>query len=316
VATLGTAITEEHARIIAKYTKKVIVSYDSDEAGINAANKAMRLLGAVGVEVRILKMEGAKDPDEYIKKFGAPAFRSLIEQSRTGFEYKLEAIMQKYDISQTEQKLRAVADIVEIISDYYSGVEREVYISRAAEKMKVSSDALAGDVEKKRGKKLRELHNVQTREAHASIRDFGDRINPDAAKNPRAAAAEETILGLLLLYPEQREAVASGAVLLEPEQFVTAFGRRAFEAIMRLHSEEGGFVFSLLGADFTPDEMGRLQSLEVNRRALSDNGAKVLSDAVAVLLNSSEGTEKSLDDALAEKRQRLEAQRQKRKNNT
>ncbi len=315
VATLGTAITEEHARIIAKYTKKVIISYDSDEAGINAANKAMRLLGAVGVEVRVLKMEGAKDPDEYIKKFGAAAFKSLVEQSRTGFEYKLEAVCQKYDISQTEQKLRAVGEIVEIISDYYSGVEREVYVLRAADRLKVSADALTGDVEKQRNKKLRELKNAQTREAHASIRDFGDKINPDAAKNPRAAAAEETILGLVLLYPEQRDAILSGDVKLSADDFFTAFARRAFEAIMRLHSEEGGFVFSLLGADFTADEMGRLQSLEVNRRSLTDNGSKVLDEAVAVLRQArTSASDKSLGDALAEKRQRLAAERQKRKN--
>lgn len=312
VATLGTAITEEHARIIAKYTKRVIISYDSDEAGVNAANKAMRLLGAVGVEVRVLKMEGAKDPDEYIKKFGASAFKSLIEQSRTGFEYKLEAVAQKYDVSQTDQKLRAVAEIVGIISDYYSGVEREVYVMRAAERLKVSADALAGDVEKQRNKKLWELKNAQTKEAHASIRDFGDRINPDAAKNPRAAAAEETILGLLLLYPEQRDAVLAGQVSLTSDDFFTDFSRRAFDAIMRLHGEEGGFVFSLLGADFSADEMGRLQSLEVNRRSLTDNGVKVLEEAISVLRGAKEGTgEKSLGDALAEKRKRLAAQRQK-----
>jgi DNA primase len=312
VATLGTAITEEHARIIAKYTKRVIISYDSDEAGVNAANKAMRLLGAVGVEVRVLKMEGAKDPDEYIKKFGAASFKSLIEQSRTGFEYKLEAVTQRYDVSQTEQKLRAVAEVVGIISDYYSGVEREVYVMRAAERLKVSADALAGDVEKQRNKKLWELKNAQTKEAHASIRDFGDRINPDAAKNPRAAAAEETILGLLLLYPEQRDAVLAGQVSLTSDDFVTAFSRRAFDAIMRLHGEDGGFVFSLLGADFTADEMGRLQSLEVNRRSLTDNGVKVLNEAVAVLRGAKAGAaEKSLGDALEEKRKKLAAQKQK-----
>ena len=108
VATLGTAITEEHARIISRYTKKVIISYDSDEAGQKAANKAMLLLGKVGVEVRVLKMQGAKDPDEFIKKKGAEAFKSLLTESRTGFEYKLEAVLSKHDISQVEEKRRAL----------------------------------------------------------------------------------------------------------------------------------------------------------------------------------------------------------------
>nr|MBQ4319456.1 DNA primase [Clostridia bacterium] len=93
VATLGTAMTPEHAGIIRKYTKKVIISYDSDEAGQNAADKAFRLLGEVGVDTRILKMEGAKDPDEYIKKFGPDKFRMLLDGSRSQFEFKLDGIL-------------------------------------------------------------------------------------------------------------------------------------------------------------------------------------------------------------------------------
>ena len=81
VATLGTAITSEQARIFAKYTKQVIICYDSDNAGQTAASKAMRLLGEVGVDVRVLTLDGAKDPDEYIKKYGADAFRYKLSEA-------------------------------------------------------------------------------------------------------------------------------------------------------------------------------------------------------------------------------------------
>ena len=114
VATLGTAITEEHARIMAKYTKEVIICYDSDDAGVNAANKAMRVLGGVGVNVRVLKVEGAKDPDEYIKKYGGASFSNLIDRSRTGFEFKSEAGFAKYDIKDQQGRLKAAEELVKI----------------------------------------------------------------------------------------------------------------------------------------------------------------------------------------------------------
>ncbi|MCQ2354760.1 MAG: DNA primase [Clostridia bacterium] len=317
VATLGTAITEDHARIIAKYTKKVIVSYDSDEAGVNAANKAMRILAKVGVEVRILKMKGAKDPDEFIKKFGAAAFRNLVGESRTGFEFKLEAITAKYNLEDTSQKVRASAEIVGIIADYHSGVERELYIARAAEVTKIPQAALREDVERIRKARIREQQKEVTREAHASIRSLGDKVNPDAAQNSRVAFAEETVLGLMLIFPEYRDRIASEDIRLEENDFLTSLGKRAFSAIMRLHGSEGGFAFALLGEEFTPDEIGRIRSWEIKRRALSENGTGVFAGAINVLHEERMKREKpadsiSLADALAQKRRELEEARKKR----
>ena len=114
VATLGTAITPEQARIFAKHTKKVIICYDADNAGQNAAQKAMRLLGEVGVEVRVLKLAGAKDPDEYIKKFGADSFRRTLGESKIGFDYSLEKIISAHDISLPEEKIKASADVYKL----------------------------------------------------------------------------------------------------------------------------------------------------------------------------------------------------------
>lgn len=318
VATLGTSITEEHARIMAKYTKKVIISYDSDEAGVRAANRAMQILASVGVEVRILKMKDAKDPDEYIKKFGAAGFRSLLGESRTGFDFKLEALLAKYNVEIPEERIRAADEAAQIIAGYYSGVERDIYVARAAEKLKTKSASLAEDVERARRKGTYQRMEAENREAHSVARNIGDRVNPDAARNPRAAAAESTLLGLLMLYPEHRDAVASGQNALEADDFQTALGRRAFEAIMKLHGEEGGYSFSLLGGDFTPDEMGRLQKYEVDRRQMSENGTEVFSQAAAVLREERRKTEggqsTSLADVIAEKRRKAEEERRRREN--
>jgi len=283
VASLGTALTDDHARIMAKYTQRVILAYDSDEAGQRAAHRAMGIFAKVGLDVRILQMDGAKDPDEYIKKFGADKFRQLLKKSSTGFNFKLESVLARHDVTRPEEKIKAAAELCEIISRVYASAEREVYIHAVSERLGISTDSLKGDVERLQRIHAKEGRQQQSRQAQLSAMNLGDKINRDAAGNVQAAAAEDTVIGLLLLYAEHRAAIRKGVVTLSSEDFVTAFNRRAFEGIMALEESEGGFDFSLLGEFFTPDEMGRLAKLEQARRALSENGTAVLRGAIETL---------------------------------
>lgn len=283
VATLGTAITGEQARIMAKYTKKVIISYDSDEAGQRAANRAMQLLGEVGLDVRVLKMHGAKDPDEYIRKFGADRFRHLLGQSKTGFEYKMENILAKYNITAPDEKIKASGELCNIIASVPSAAEREVYIGRASSALSITSDALKSDVERQRRKLIREQRKNESREALNTAKNYGDRVNTDAVKNVAANSAEETILGLILTYEEHREAIASGKIPLCAEDFFTDLGKRIFEAVMELHNNNEPFDPAYLGERFTPKEIGRITKYKIDRGQLTQNGADVLQGAVEKL---------------------------------
>ncbi len=283
VATLGTAITPEHARVFSKYTQKVIISYDADDAGQNAANKAMKLLGEVGMEVRVLKLNGAKDPDEYIQKFGSDRFRRVLEESRTGFEHKSDRILAKYDLSVGTDKIRASNELCAIIAEYYSPVEREVYISNAASRLEIPADVLRNTVEQIRRRQAREQRAQESREAQASVKHFGDRINPEAARDVKGSAAEESVLGLLLIFEEYRNAVEKGEIPLAADDFVTGFHKRVFEEIMRLHAGESGFRFELLGMNFSADEVGRIEKMEMTRQQLSQNGPSVFRSAVSAL---------------------------------
>ena len=301
VATLGTAITPEHARVFSKYTQKVIISYDSDEAGQNAANKAMRILGEVGMDVRVLKMNGAKDPDEYIRKFGADRFRRVLDESRTGFDHKSEQILSRYDLSVGSDRIKASNEICALIAEYWSGVEREVYISQVAGKLGLSPEVLKNSVEQIRRKQTRAHVAKESREAQASVKNFGDRINPDAAKNPRATSAEDTVLGLLLGFEEYRNAVENQEIELAEDDFVTAFNRRVFASVMRLHQGEGGFRPELLGIEFSPDEMGRIEKTEMARSQLA-HSTEIFRSAVRVLKDAKKKEAmqgESLDQRLA-----------------
>lgn len=279
VATLGTALTPDQARLMAKHTKQVIISYDSDDAGQAATRKAVRMLTDVGLEVRILRMEGAKDPDEFIKKHGADSFRRLLDSSRTGFEFKLETTLQKYDVSIATEKIKASSELCEYISEIWSEVERDVYISSVAQRLSLPSDGLKNDVERIRRKKIKSYNSKTANEARLEAMGVGDKVNPDAIKNVKAKAAEEAVIGLLLLYDEYRDRVSSGKTAISAEDFVSDFHRRVFEKIMELHNA-GQYDFSLLGQFFNLDEIGRLQGLEQNRRRLTENGLEVFENCV------------------------------------
>ena len=99
VASLGTSLTEEHAAILAKNTPEVVLTYDGDEAGQNATRRAIPMLEKMGLQVKVLRMQGAKDPDEFLKKYGADRFRLLLDQSENQAEYRLESLKRKFDLT-------------------------------------------------------------------------------------------------------------------------------------------------------------------------------------------------------------------------
>lgn len=288
VATLGTAITSEQARIMAKHTKKVIISYDSDEAGQRAANRAMQFLSEVGLDVRVLHMSGAKDPDEFIKQFGADRFKQILAESKTGFDFKLDGVLARHDIQIPAEKIKASEEICDIIAGIYSGVEREVYIAHASERIGVSIDGLKSDVDRMRSRKMREQKKAESREAMNSARNYGDRVNIDAVKNILANSAEETILGLMMTYDEHRAAIEKGKIELSKDDFFTSLGAKMFDAIMDLQRSDGGFNPSLLGEKLTAEEIGRLTKFSISRREMTKNGLDVLESAVLALKKEKE----------------------------
>ena len=283
VATLGTAITSEQARMMTKYTKKVILLYDSDEAGQRATDRAMKLLGEVGMDIRVLKLNGAKDPDEYIKKFGADRFRAMLGESRTGFDFKMSRALSGYDLQIPDEKIKASQALCEIISESFSSVEREVFLGKASEKLELPIDVLRNNVELLIRKRTSEQKKNESKNAQMSIKNIGDRINPDSVKFVQANAIEENILGLLLIYDEYRQSVSKGEIELTDDDFVTSFGKKAFTAVMELQNGTDEFLPALLGERFSADEMGRIEKMKQNRLALTENGRSVFEASVQAL---------------------------------
>lgn len=312
VASLGTALTDEQARIMARYTKQVIIAYDGDSAGQRAAGRAMDVFARVGLDVRVLRITDAKDPDEYIRKFGTDAFARLLKGSSTGFSYRLDGVLNRYNIKEPEDRIKAAAELCGMVARVWSSAEREVYLQAVSERLGLPIDSLRRDVERAQARIQHDRHQSEARAARMSALALDDRVNPEAAGNIRAAAAEDTVLGLMLLYEEHRRAVREGAVSLTADDFVTAFNRRVFEAIMELENSDGGFSTAVLGEKFDPDEMGRLAKLAQARRNLSENGQSVLKAAVRTLQDEKNAVTKddappedSLERLLEKKRQKM-----------
>lgn len=282
VATLGTALTPEQARIMSRYTKKVLISYDSDAAGQKAANRAIGILGEVGLDVRVLKITGAKDPDEFIKKYGAAKFSEQLAGSHGKFEYNMDNILRRHDITIPDEKIKALNELSVLIADIYSSAEREVYISAVSKRLDVPAESIRADVTRIIKKKKSEYKKKESQTIVRQAAGFGDRINPDYAKNVAAAKAEEMVLGLMLLYPEHRSAVQEGKVVLTEQDFFTDFGRRVFHAIVQMQ-KEGAFDVSMLGAFFSPEEQGRIMRYQLARQDLTDNGSAVFAESVSAL---------------------------------
>lgn len=281
VATLGTALTEEQARLMTRYTKKVIISYDMDEAGRRAADRAVRMFGDVGMEVKLLTISDAKDPDEYIKKFGAERFRRMLEESRTKFDYNFERVLSRYDMKNPQEKIKALGSMCDLISGFYSAAERDVYIAEAARIMEVDASAIRRDVDRLIMKRQNEYREREKQKMHRDIAGFGDRVNPDFVKNPAASRAEETLLGLLLLREENRKLAFSGDDPLLEEDFYTEFGKKVLRFIRDAYDE--GHAPDMLDEHFTTEEVGRITRVRIARMQLTENGEEVFREGLALL---------------------------------
>ncbi len=302
VATLGTAITPEQARLMRRYAPRVYICYDSDAAGKRATEKAIALLQQADVEVRIIHMEGAKDPDELIRKKGKDAFVFALNRAKPQFEFKTDEILQKYDLRLPEEKVKAARDICELLASVSSPVEREIYISRLSQKLDVAKENLTRDVDRAIRRHRSQQHREDFSQFARQSQGLGDRINPQKMENLRASAAEEAILGMILLYPEYAPQIASGKIALGEADFVTDFHRRVFAEIMRQAGEGGTFEFGHLGQSFTPEEVGRITQLSMKRSSLSNNNEKTLCECIATLKEEKAPTKPSLFSPIPKKK--------------
>ena len=300
VATLGTAITSEHARIIKRYVSKAVLAYDGDEAGRKAVDRAIKLLTEAGVESKVLVMRDAKDPDEFIKKFGREAFRRLIDESRSRFDYIIETVVSKYKLYNADEKIKAAGELCREIASVYSKVERDIYIQKTADALGLDPNSVRHDVNKQIGKNANYEKKRQTEELIRVTSGISDRVNPDYAKKPKVGRLEEEILGILMLHPEY-VSLPVGTSPLGEDDFFAGLGRRLF-VFIKNKTELDGFSVGVLPEEFSNDEVSRAVSMQTARRDLTNDAEAYKTYASSLRHEKSKTSDMSLEDLIKNKR--------------
>ena len=251
IASLGTSLTNEQARLISRYKNEVILAYDSDGAGVKASQRAIGILEKLDVKVKVLRWEGAKDPDEYIQLRGAGAFRNLIEKSESQIDYRLLNIKNKYDLSIPEQKVDYLKEATRLVATFPGNVERQVYSIRVAELAGVSQDA----VEKEVAQQRKRLLSAARKDIEHQSRP-GSTVQPMERgikyASPASAAAEEGIIRLLYLEPALAPAAAGN---IRWEEFTAPELGHIFSALLSHIQTNTVPSTNALAGELSPDEM-------------------------------------------------------------
>ncbi|MBQ8731968.1 MAG: DNA primase [Oscillospiraceae bacterium] len=258
VAPLGTAFTPDQARTLSLYTKEVKLLLDSDAAGQKAVQKAAGLLENVGVKTRVVVLEGAKDPDEFLKKFGPERLKLALSGARNNTEHRLMTLKANLDLTTDDGRVTYLRSASEVLSELHSPVERDVYIRRLAQELDISSEALTDQVNriirKKRSSDQKKNENLIA----ITSRQTEDKLNPDRRYHPRACIAEEALIAGLY-----RNTDLCGFITgkIQPEEFVTPFNARLFRILVEEIRAGESLDLGVLGQKLSADETGRLNHL-------------------------------------------------------
>lgn len=282
VASLGTALTQEQCRLLARYTERVCLCYDADEAGKRATVKAIRLLQEAGVRVRVITLSGqdkngkeVKDPDDFIRLFGKGAFEKFVKEAPGAIEYLFDQIRSRHTLDTMDGKGAFIKECLTLLSDVPSPIEKELYITRAAEVTGIPAEIIRVQAGKESHKAVHRERKEKLEKDIRKTQGLGNRVNPDKAKFLSSAAKEENILGILLL---RQEYLLDAKIRphLKPENFQCEFCRKALTLLLSATAEGDPFSFSHLNQALTPEEIGELEGMKKKREELGNNAPAVL----------------------------------------
>lgn len=277
VAGCGTALTTEQVRLISRYAKEVILTYDADEAGQKALQKAMTLFDQTDVKVRIPALVGGKDPDEIIRTYGRDKFKGMLEGASNETEFRLLALRRQYNLATTQGKIDFIGGALQILATL-PPVEQDLYVSRLSEElgverqnMKVQLQDLVARQGNRREK--REFKRIVQENMRKTARET---MATDASL--RKLRAEDRLISLLLRYPDCSRLCKD----FDPQWLTPGFAQRVFTLILqRLENGDGTELMDLRDR-LTDDEMGRLSGI-IARGGESADAKQEFSDCLQII---------------------------------
>lgn len=260
VAGLGTAFTAEQVSLLSRYCDELTLSFDSDEAGVKATQRALNMLRDAPMKIRVMQIEGGKDPDEIIKTQGRGQMADIIEKAVNDTEFALLQAKSKYNIKTDDGKLGYLNEAVNVLAGIYNAIERDVYITRLSNELEVSRDSIITQVKKTaaRQKKRHENDNFDRDARMAAGEDKNISRNPEQRENKRACKAEEQLLAVLLRHPDMLKRLRGK---LSADTFVTQKNKELFRDISRRIEENRPLELASFGENATSDEVSYLAFL-------------------------------------------------------
>jgi len=271
VASLGTSLTEEHSQLLARYFKEAVIAYDGDGAGIAAAQRAIPLLEKAGLKVKVLRMQGAKDPDEFIKAYGREAFARLLDRSEDQVDYRLEQIQKKYDLTDDGQRIAFLQEAAQLVSTLPSAVEREIYGGHAARTAGVTLETMKLEVDRALKGRLRKEKKQQERRELAPAAQLQPKARGLRYENVRSARAEEGLLRLLMLDPGLVGKMDS----ITGEEFSSPLLGRAFDQLSARARAGLSTQLDALAGDFSSEELDHLAQVALQPESAANSGQAI-----------------------------------------
>ena len=263
VATLGTAITESQAKLMLRYADEILICYDSDEAGVKAALRAIDIISGAGGRARVIRLKNAKDPDEYINKNGIEKFREAVKKAVPATEFKISLIKNQYDITSTDGKILFIDEVVNVFTKIRDAVEVDAYITKVAEDTNISRDAILSKYREKTSKNT--YRRIPTKTEYQKKTEQKKReATREARVTNSLIEAEKRLIGLI---SQSKKLYKFACDKIRPEEFSTEVYRRLAKCIYDSYNNDilpdPAMILNLFSGDDISEASAVFYNLEV-----------------------------------------------------
>lgn len=282
VAALGTAFTEEHAKVISRYTPEIILCHDSDSAGRKATDAALSILKKFNIKAKVLTVKGAKDPDEFIKKNGGEAFKALLQDSPGSIDYKIDKLMHEYDLTKSDEKIELTNKLAALFAEIPNPIEREVLIKDCAKMLDISSETITSQVN------FIKSRNVK--------KEVSKELRPVAPKKRAEDFTLHSECALLMLMTGEKRIYLAYKDKISPSFFTSSAAKHFAEELYKSYESNVNPDLAMLLSRLSPEDAAAVSAEASSDMPYTDT-LRAAEDIYGALLKKRDTADKKVESA-------------------
>ena len=282
VAALGTAFTEEHAKVISRYTPEIILCHDSDSAGRKATDAALSILKKFNIKAKVLTVKGAKDPDEFIKKNGGEAFKALLQDSPGSVDYKIDKLMHEYDLTKSDEKIELTNKLAALFAEIPNPIEREVLIKDCAKMLDISSETITSQVN------FIKSRNVK--------KEVSKELRPVAPKKRTEDFTLHSECALLMLMTGEKRIYLAYKDKISPSFFTSSAAKHFAEELYKSYESNVNPDLAMLLSRLSPEDAAAVSAEASSDMPYTDT-LRAAEDIYGALLKKRDTADKKVESA-------------------